>query len=181
MNGDAAVIGDAIIIQSEAVRFRRSAAKDLDFILALERAEENRKFIGQWTREQHASSFADRDILHLIVEMLVEDNKTMTPVGYAIIKGLTSPDDSIELMRVVIADKGKGYGREALRLVKKLAFEELKAHRLWLDVRSHNERAKRLYQSEGFIKEGVLRECKKTEKGYESLEVLSMLAREYLF
>lgn len=42
--------------------------------------------------------------------------------------------------------------------IKKIVFDKLKAHRLWLDVRLKNYRAQQLYQSEGFIKEGVLRE-----------------------
>jgi ribosomal protein S18 acetylase RimI-like enzyme len=36
-----------------------------------------------------------------------------------------------------------------LRVAKKIAFDDLQAHRFWLDVRS-NTRAKALYDSEGF-------------------------------
>ena len=53
----------------------------------------------------------------------------------------------------------EGYGREAIRLVKKLCFEELSLHRLWLDVFTTNVNAIRLYESEGFQYEGELREC----------------------
>ena len=78
-----------------------------------------------------------------------------------------------------MTEKGKGYGKEALRLVKKMAFQELKAHRLWLDVKEHNVRARHVYESEGFVAEGVLRECIKAEVGFESLVVMSMLCGEY--
>jgi hypothetical protein len=36
-----------------------------------------------------------------------------------------------------------------------------------------------VYQSEGFVTEGVLRECIKAEAGFESLVVMSMLRAEY--
>ena len=39
------------------------------------------------------------------------------------------------------------------------AFEELKLHRLELDVYSFNPRAERVYQKAGFRREGVLRVC----------------------
>ncbi len=70
-------------------------------------------------------------------------------------------------------------GRTILRQVKKWAFADRKAHRLWLDVKETNERALQLYLSEGFCMEGTLRESLRTGDAYESLIVLSMLRREY--
>jgi RimJ/RimL family protein N-acetyltransferase len=66
-----------------------------------------------------------------------------------------------------------------LRETKRFAFDELKAHRLWLDVKQTNARARQLYEAEGFTTEGVLRECLKTDGKYESLVVMSMLRGEY--
>jgi RimJ/RimL family protein N-acetyltransferase len=68
-------------------------------------------------------------------------------------------------------------------MLKQLAFRDLHAHRFWLDVRSLNTRALRLYASEGFVEEGRLRECLRVgtddTAGWESLVVMSLLAREY--
>ena len=157
------------------VRLRRTAEGDLDFVLAVEGAEENRRFVGQWTRAEHGGALSDPDLAHFVVES-VEDNR---PVGYVIMAGLLDADRSVELLRVVITEKGKGYGREVLRAVKKMAFGELKAHRLWLDVREHNERARRLYESEGFVAEGMLRECVRVGEGWGSLVLMSVLEQEY--
>lgn len=79
----------------------------------------------------------------------------------------------------MVAEKGRGHGRAALRLVKERAFGELGAHRLWLDVKEENARARRLYESEGFVSEGVLRDSFWTGEGYESLVVMSILESEY--
>ena len=70
-------------------------------------------------------------------------------------------------------------GREAIKLLKQFCFEKLKFHRLWLDVYDNNDRAIRLYESEGFVKEGVLRDCIKTGDGFRSQRIYSMLADEY--
>ena len=64
-----------------------------------------------------------------------------------------------------------------------MAFRDLRAHRFWLDVKSLNERAHRLYLSEGFVEEGRLRESVRVNiegaDGYDSLIVMSMLDREF--
>ena len=94
-----------------------------------------------------------------------------------ILAGITNPN--IEFRRVVISNKGKDFGRETLRLVKKVVFGQLNAHRLWLDVRYKNQRAQNLYKSEGFVEEGILRECILYNENYESLIVMSILKNEY--
>lgn len=66
-------------------------------------------------------------------------------------------------------------------MIKKLAFEELNAHRLWLDVKDFNERARKLYESENFTTEGIWREAVKAENGRrESIVFMSILRSEYL-
>ncbi len=157
------------------IHFRPTLEKDLPFVLAAEQAPENCRFIGQWDRAEHAASLKDPDLRHMIIEHL----QTHAPVGYLILAGLESPHRSIEFRRIVITEKGKGYGRHALRLVKQFAFEQQHAHRLWLDVKDHNAHARYLYRSEGFIEEVTLRECLKIEGGFESLVVMSMLSDEY--
>ena len=69
--------------------------------------------------------------------------------------------------------------RACVRLLKQMAFRDLHAHRFWLDVKSRNERAQALYRSEGFVEDGRLRESVRTDDGYDSLIVMSMLDREY--
>ena len=44
---------------------------------------------------------------------------------------------------------------------------------------THNTRAKALYDSEGFVVEGVLRESVRTGAGFTSMVVMSMLQQEF--
>lgn len=164
-----------IVDKSETVILRRTQLEDLDYVLDSEVEPENAKHVGKWTKEQHINSLSQKDIMHLIVEEAATESK----VGYIIMAGLENPSKSIEFKRIVITEKGKGYGREALRLIKKIAFKQLGAHRLWLDVRSNNQRAQKLYQSEEFVKEGLLRECILYNGEYESLYVMSILEKDY--
>lgn len=57
------------------------------------------------------------------------------------------------------AARGKGIGTWAVALTRDFAFEQLKLHRLELDVYSFNPRAERVYRKAGFRREGVRREA----------------------
>lgn len=157
------------------IQFRATTAASLDFVLSAERHAENRPYITQWTQQQHEDAIADADMGHWLIEPVRDPH----PVGYAIAAGLTSPHGSVEVVRLVVTEKGKGYGRATLKLLQRLAFEQWQAHRLWLDVKDHNHRAHQLYLSVGFVEEGRLRECLYTDGRYESLIILSMLRSEY--
>jgi diamine N-acetyltransferase len=154
------------------VRVRPSTPEDLAFVLAAERAPDNAPFVLQWPREQHLAAMADPSFAHWIIE------DGGRPAGYLILMDLFSPHQNLQLRRLVVLDKGRGIGRAALRLVKAAAFERFGAHRLWLDVMEHNERAQALYASEGFVREGTLRECLRVGDRYVSLHILSILDRE---
>lgn len=157
------------------VVLRPTTIADLDFVLAAEAAPDNRRFVLQWSREQHVTAIGSPNIAHRILE----DPLKRQAVGYVILLGLEEPHRSIEFRRLVVTEKGRGYGRAAVRAIKRFAFEEFGAHRLWLDVKEFNHRAKQLYASEGFTTEGLLRECYVGEGGFESVYVMSMLESEY--
>ena len=110
---------------------------------------------------------------------IVETADGEDKIGFLIISGLANPFAEIEFMRIIMDVKGKGYGREALKMMKNWAFEDLKMHRAWLDAKVDNKRAINLYKDEGFVEEGIIRECIKTGDVYESLMILGILAKEY--
>ena len=84
---------------------------------------------------------------------------------------------------MVVQTKGQGTGRAALRVLKRIAFDDLGAHRFWLDVKALNTRAAGLYETEGFVTEGRLRDAVRvgalTASGFDSLVVMAMLQPEF--
>ncbi|WP_223805760.1 GNAT family N-acetyltransferase [Pseudanabaena sp. UWO310] len=154
------------------LQLRLTEETDLDYVLDAENDGENRQYIIPWSREQHLQAIRDNNIAHLIVW-------SETRVGYVILAGLLDTNQSVEFRRIVITDKGKGYGKQTVEIVKKLAFETYNDHRLWLDVKAQNHRAQAIYKAAGFAIEGTLRECLKSDNGYESLVIMSILQREY--
>lgn len=133
------------------VRLRPTTPADLDWVLAAEGHPDNATFVTQWTRRQHATTLDHPDTRHFIVEAVGSGRA----VGYVILAGLSDPRSGIELRRIVVTDKGRGYGRDTLRMIKTIALGDWRTRRLWLDVRPNNPRAKRLYEAEGFTVEGT--------------------------
>ena len=158
---------------SPEILLRPTQLTELPFILTVERHPENSLYIGQWSQPQHQTALSDADAAHLLA--ICHDQ----PVGYVILTGLQSPHRAINLRRIVVTEKGQGYGRQMLRSVKAITFNQLDCHCLWLDVIASNQRAKSLYESEGFVTEGILRDRWKTTKSYEPMLMMSLLETEF--
>jgi RimJ/RimL family protein N-acetyltransferase len=164
-----------IIVQNDIALIRLTLESDLDRVIELERGDDNAPYIRHWSREKHLSSINDSNFAHFIIES--RENRNM--LGYIILIGLDDPDNNLEFKRIVINSKGKGFGRVAVQLIKKYAFEKTSAHRLWLEVLENNNRAFELYKTEGFVVEGTHRESMKQDDRYISLIVMSLLRQEY--
>jgi [ribosomal protein S5]-alanine N-acetyltransferase len=74
---------------------------------------------------------------------------------------------------------GRGIGREALELLIGFAFRTLELHRLEADIDPHNERSLRLFERQGFRREGYLRERWHHLGEIQDAVYLGLLRREW--
>lgn len=159
---------------SAEIALRPTTEFDLDWVVRTEHAPENEELITRWPRAAHSAALRNPGMRHLVI-----DDGSGNRLGYAILSRIDDNDPNIELLRIVVAEPGRGVGRTALRLVREMVFGELGAHRLWLDVVPTNERARALYRSAGFVEEGLMREAARRPGGYVSLVLMSMLEQEH--
>jgi diamine N-acetyltransferase len=153
---------------------RHATAADIPALIALERLAESQMYVGQWSEQRHRTTLAGGDARYYVFE-----SPDGTLAAYAILRGLAEDSGSIELKRVVVGLPGKGLGRRILTELLRIAFEELHAHRLFLDVYDDNLRAQHLYRSLGFKQEGVMRDAASRNGQWHSLFLMSLLAPEY--
>ena len=113
------------------------------------------------------------------MNIIVEERSGGTRVGYLHIAGLLLPSKEQEWTHVIIGKKGHGYGHQAMKLLKAWAFDDMGAHRAWLDCKDYNARALHLYESEGMVREALIRETILCRGAYENLVILGLLDREY--
>lgn len=165
-----------ILQEGKRLRLRKADLTDLDYIMKLEQDPENLKFIVPFDRDFHTKLIAEGKAA---MDAIAEERETGAAVGYFMINGLLTEAKEMEWTHVIIDKKGCGYGHEAMKLLKAWAFDTLHFHRAWLDCKDYNERALHLYESEGMLREGLIRETILTNGVYENLVILGILDREY--
>ena len=83
---------------------------------------------------------------------------------------------------ILIGDKnswGKGLGTQITASVITYGFNELKLHRIYLEVLESNIRAVRLYEKLGFVREGLLRDAQFRNGQYLNIVCMGLLSREW--
>ena len=83
---------------------------------------------------------------------------------------------------IVIGDRqewGKGYGAEVTALLCDYVFSGLELNRVWLHVDERNTRGIRAYEKVGFQREGLLRQDRYTDAGYQNTVVMAVLREEW--
>lgn len=166
-----------ILIEGERLRLRRAEISDLNYIMELQHAPENKKFIVPFSAELHTKIINSGGAEDM--DIIIEEKSTGEPVGYFMVCRVDNPFKSMEWRHVIVGKKGVGYGREGLKLLMRWTFEVKKFHRGWLDCKTYNTVALNLYESSGLQRDGVERECIITDGVYEDLIVLSILDREF--
>lgn len=162
------------MITTNRLRIVPAKESEISLIIDIEKHPENRDYLWVGTYEEHFNEIHDSNHLLLIFYEKTRNNV----VGYALIR-LDLKSNVFELRRIAITEKGIGYGREAMMGIMKYAFEETETNRLWLDVYPDNYIGIKLYESLGFLKDGVLRQNYKSSRGYLDQIIYSMLRREY--
>lgn len=151
--------------------------KNLDAIGQIESDQANAQYIIPYTKEQHLAVLENKDSKHLSIFTQVTDQL----IGFIILAGIKSKHQSLELRRIVVNKKGKGFGSSAIQLALELGFNTLGVNRIWLDVFDYNAPAIAVYKKLNFKKEAVLRQVVKTAEGFQNLVLMSILKSEFEF
>lgn len=121
-----------------------------DSLVARPRTEEEiQKWRNDWRNDKDSYMFGIRTVL------------SDELVGLIDIGGI-SWQHGVGWLGVAIGDRanrGRGYGTEAVTLLLDFAFRELNLYRVQLNVFSYNTAAIRVYEKLGFTQEGILRQA----------------------
>lgn len=86
----------------------------------------------------------------------------------------------IEFNVLIALAPGRGVGSWGIRRMLARAFDDLGAHRVWLEVTADNAAARRVYEAAGFVLEGVFRDGFRDEHTgtYKDLCAYGLLASD---
>jgi RimJ/RimL family protein N-acetyltransferase len=114
------------------------------------------------------------------LDLAIVDRSSGACVGEAVLNN-RHPENQSCGFRILIGPDGRdrGLGTEATRLIVGYGFEELRLHRISLEVYAFNPRARRAYEKVGFVAEGVLRDALYWDGEWVDATVMSILAPEW--
>jgi RimJ/RimL family protein N-acetyltransferase len=172
------------LLTGERVYLRPLNGEDAELYYHMFFGEETRRLTGTQrhiTKEQ-ISAYIDRkagdDSAVLLLISLKENDEV---IGDIAIQDMDRGNRTSHL-RLAIGEErhqNQGFGREALLLMLEYGFGILNLHRIELEVYSFNSRAAHLYESAGFVREGVRRQTLFYNHEYHDVVMLGMLESEY--
>ena len=129
------------------VTLRPSTLADLDYITALERRDDSREHIGQWSDWEHLGAIEGRNgRSHHIIE---RDGER---AGYLIAYDCRAKDCGFYVKRILVDRKDAGTGSAALEGFVNRAFAQRSTSCVWLMVREANARGRHIYEKLGFVR-----------------------------
>lgn len=155
---------------------RRATAADLGAIMAIERQPGYEHLVGRSSADFHARVIDDADHAYLVG--LAGDGMIG---GFGILRDLTNAQGNTCLKRFAVAAAGQGFGKRLLADIIDWVFSETRTHRFWLDHIITNDRARHVYEVNGFRREGISRQAYVLPDGSRvDLAVMSILKPEWL-
>lgn len=133
------------LIKGGRLTIRKAHIADADFMRSVELDEDNSPWVGCWPLGWRIAKFGDKDFLQTIIEK--EDG---TPIGMMIFCDMVYVRSRLQLKRIALIEKGRGYGKEALHMAQRLAFEVFGTEYLYLGTKQNNLRAQSIYRATGF-------------------------------
>ncbi|GAE29430.1 GNAT family N-acetyltransferase [Halalkalibacter hemicellulosilyticus] len=134
--------------------------------------------------EQQLESYlenANKDYSTIFVYSVIE-KETRKVIGHISLGKIDRLNRSARIGKVLVGEKskrGQGIGQQMMTEILKVAFEELRLHRVSLGVFDFNVAAIACYEKLGFVKEGLLRESRKMGDQYWSSWEMSILEHEW--
>jgi RimJ/RimL family protein N-acetyltransferase len=168
--------------QSPSLRLRRAEPADVGFLLELANDAEVAPFLGSltardedtWLASVERSAREPRAYGRFVVEQEGQ------PVGGLAFEA-TKPHHGIaELFGIMVSSeaRGRGVGEAAVRRLVRELLGELGYHRVELECYGYNERAIRLFERAGFVREGVKRQAYRRQGEWVDSVLFGLVAED---
>lgn len=132
------------------------------------------------SKAEHEQWFESLSTRKNLAFFMIEDVDSGLAIGSCQLANIHDIHRSAELqIRIGRSDsQNKGAGSEAVRLLIEHGFVTLRLHRIMLHVFSTNLRAIHVYEKNGFIQEGVLREAAFIQGRWVDVLVFGLIGRQ---
>lgn len=144
------------------MEIRTSFENELELFQSFEKEKDTKDYIIPYTLEKHIEEFNKPNIVY---KTILNKDKI---IGF-IILNLEEDKKSVEFRRIVINEKGKGFGMIAIKYLDYIVKEEYLMNRIWLDVFANNKRGIHIYEKCGYKYFNSIKHQGKELKIYEKI------------
>ena len=170
-------------LHGDKVTLRPPSVDDVPALMPMFRDPEVARFTGshQSPDEERARAwYATRGEQDDRLDLAVVARATGSVVGEVVLNGWDAGNESCGFRTCFVPTAlGQGLGTEAIRLIVGYGFEQLRLHRISLEVFTFNPRARGSYEKVGFVREGVMRDALLWEGERVDAELMAILAPEW--
>lgn len=154
------------------ITFRKLTIEDMSFRMKWLNDPEVNKYLGTRVRSGTDEEFHKKWFENYLND---ETRRIFTievggkPVGQVGLININILDKNASLY-IMIGEKdfwSKGVGSKALEYILDHGFNQIKLHKIWLDVHENNTTAIKLYEKFGFVQEGVFKDQILCENSFE--------------
>lgn len=111
---------------------------------------------------------------------IIVDKSTDQAAGTIILSDIDRKNGTAQIhLKLEKESTGKGLGPEAVRLLSKYAFDEIRLNCLFAEVLTYNVRSAGMFEKCGYTKEGELRARAYKGGAYRNIYVYSLLRNEW--
>ena len=173
------------VLTGRAVRLRPVEPDDVDLIHSWYVDAETARLAGERPRslaarrQRYDASLPSQGTDHYsFMVVRLEDEQ---PVGRIDLFEIDQINGSASFgITIAAQERGNGHGRDAIEVLLRFGFQELRLERIWLDTDSENQVAQGLYASIGFVLEARQRHRYFQEGGFIDGIRMGMLRSEWL-
>ncbi len=158
-------------LEEDGLRLRRATVGDIEFLAALAAHEEVEPFMAAIAPRSHEELLeqvrlaeqAPKELGRFVLEVRLEgDDRTSWQRAGALAFEVSNRRSRIAWVHAVMLDpafRGRGFAERAVRLLTRHLVRNLGFHRVQLEVYGFNERAQRLFERAGYVREGTRRKA----------------------
>lgn len=174
-----------MIIYGERIKLRAIELKDNEMLLDLINDPETEKMIGGYSQpkslEDQIAWFKANGTDLSVLRYIIAEKDTDDALGTIILSNIDNKNATanVHIKMSSSMGRGKGYASDALKALLKYSFEELRLNCIYANIISYNESSIRLFERNGFVREGELRERVFKNGEFNNVFVYSLLKTEF--
>ncbi len=158
------------VLEDDELRLRRAVAGDVAFLATLAQHDEVEPFMSTVSARSHdelleqvrLAEEAPTELGRFVLEVLRDASESSWQGAGALAFEVSNRRSRIALIHAVMLDpafRGSGLAERAVRLLTRYLVRDLGCHRVQLEVYGFNERAQRLFERAGYVREGTRRKA----------------------